>query len=239
MACVEESRRVQAAGLLEHGLIGAQGLGQPAEDRLPDGEVRRGDIESSLHGDGIERGFAANAAARRSVEMALEPVEVDADAGSELDADDVDQAIRRRRPARPRECDVRRMPDDAFGEQKSDGELLVVARGAHRDRDTALDAPAALAVQLQADFQRLLGRDHIIRGLKLPVEAIDLDAFEARATGEVGEPGHQPPTRLSICSSMSLSLAAPIRAMSRSSSVRRILSALVAPASPPAPRPYR
>ena len=50
--------------------------------------------------------------------------------------------------------------DDAFGEQKSGGQLKVVARSTHRDGQRAVPALAFGAVA-DADFQRLFGGQHI------------------------------------------------------------------------------
>ena len=51
--------------------------------------------------------------------------------------------------------------DDAFGEQEPDGEILVVPRRAHRDRNGLLGAAAVAPRVAQADLERLLGGDEI------------------------------------------------------------------------------
>ena len=58
--------------------------------------------------------------------MALEALEVDLDAGREVDAHDVDEAVRRDLAARHDALHVGALVDDAFGEQETDGEVLVV-----------------------------------------------------------------------------------------------------------------
>src|SRR5690606_24626017 len=97
---------------------------------------------AALHGHGLDRRLPANTAARRRVEVPLEALEVDLDAGRELDAHDVDQAVRGRLPARRDARDLLALANDAFGEQKAHRELSVVARRAHRDRDAFLGAAA-------------------------------------------------------------------------------------------------
>ena len=97
---IEQARRVQAARLLEHRLLGLQRRGQPTERRAGHPKIHGADVVLTLHGDGFDRRLAADAAARRHVEISLEALEVDRDAGRQLDAHDVDQAIGRALPAR-------------------------------------------------------------------------------------------------------------------------------------------
>src|SRR6185436_1821210 len=110
---------------------------------------------------GIDRGLAADAAARRHVEVALQALEVDLDARRELDAHDVHQAIGCTLPARHDALHVAAPADDAFREKESHGEILVVPRRAHRDGDRLLSAAAVAARIAQPNLERLFGRDEI------------------------------------------------------------------------------
>src|SRR5690606_2722385 len=159
---VEETRRVQAAGSVENVLLRAECVRQTAERVACDREVGAVEIEAALHLHGLEGRLAADAAARRGVEVTLEAIEIDVDAGRELDADDVDQAVRGGRAARAYGRDVVRAADDAFGVEEAYGELEVLAGRAHRDGNAPL---AVLAVHeiAEPDLEWLLGRDHVVR----------------------------------------------------------------------------
>ena len=135
--------------------------GKPTERRAGHPKIHGADVVLTLHGHGVDRGLAADAAARRHVEISLEALEVDRDAGSQLDAHDVDQAIGGALPARHDTLHVAARADDAFGEQESDGEILVVPRRAHRDRNGLLGAAAVAPRVAQANLERLLGGDEI------------------------------------------------------------------------------
>src|SRR5690606_1801068 len=104
----------------------------------------------------------------------LEALEVDLDAGRELDAHDVDQAVRGRLPARRDARDLLALANDAFGEQKAHRELSVVARRAHRDRDAFLGAAAVGPRVAEPDLERFLGRDNV-NGIR-PADAADRES---------------------------------------------------------------
>ncbi len=98
---------------------------------------------------GLQRRLAADAAARGRIEVTLEATQVHLDARLQLDAHHIATA-----PVLDRRH-LFGVVDDPLGEQESDGQLVVVAGSAHRDRDTPAD-PAALVIAGQADLQRLL-----------------------------------------------------------------------------------
>ena len=240
---IEQTRRVQAARLLEHGLLGLQRRGQPTERRAGHPKIHGADVVLALHGDRLDRSLAADAAARRHVEIPLEALEVDRDAGRQLDAHDVDQAVGRALPARHDALHVAARADDAFGEQEPDGEILVVPRRAHRDRNGLLGAAAVAPRVTQANLERLFGRDEIGIVGEPELAAAEAPHVEAPRRLPPGLPSSMSPTTAPTLrtrlASMSRSFATPSSAMSRASSVFRIFSAWTTPASPPAPRPYR
>src|SRR5690606_33148662 len=125
----------------------------------------RAHVETPLHGHGLDRRLAADAAARRRVEMPLEPLEVDLDAFCKLHADDVDEAARGRLPARRDACDLAAVANDALGEQEADGELRVVSRRTHRDGNAFLGTAAVRPRIAQPDLERLLG-GHDVDGVR-------------------------------------------------------------------------
>src|SRR5204863_3455921 len=131
--------------------------------------------------------------------------------------------------------------DDPLGEQKTDREILVVARRAHRDRHVFFRAAAVRPRVAEANAERLLGRDDVGRlgrAVARAADAADLDAPDGVSARIFAAAAHRaPPTRLTTLKSMSCKLATPSSAMSRAISVFKIFKAFVAPASPPAPRP--
>jgi hypothetical protein len=147
---VEEARRVHAAAALERGLREAVGerRQQRAVDHRP---VRR---RRGLHRHLLQRPLAAHAAGGGGVEAPGR-------GGAQQRAGDFDGVGRHL----TRERDGRSRLDQTLAEQEARRQLLVVARGAHRDRDR-------LAVD--ADLQWLLDRDVV-------VHAVVHDALERSA----------------------------------------------------------
>ena len=111
--------------------------------------------------------------------MPLQPRQVNRDARIQLHAHDV---------ARPPVVDLRHLlgrVEDSLGEQEPDGQLAVMAGGAHRHRDPAADAPAVL-VAGQADLQRLLDRQLVgLHGRARILHAPDLDRRDGRVDRDV------------------------------------------------------
>ena len=70
--------------------------------------------------------------------MPLQAIQIDRNVIGEFDAHHVDQAILGRGTARRDGDDIVVPCNDAFGEQKADGELVVVAGRTHRDRNALL-----------------------------------------------------------------------------------------------------
>ncbi len=93
--------------------------------------------------------------------MPLETLEVDRHTRRELHAHDVDEPVRRWLCARHDGLHVGMRVDDPFGEQEADGQVLVAAGRAHRDRDFLLGAATVRARVADPDAERLLGRDDV------------------------------------------------------------------------------
>ena len=146
---------MQAARALEDRLGAPQRLGQKMNHaRLEDGRAAR-QYRTALHIDRLDRRFAAHAAARGGVEVAFQAVEIDLDSGIQFDRDGVPEltrvAIGMVRPADF--ANLVRVLQDAFGEQKSGGQLEVVPRGAHGNRDRFV---------AEADFERLFDGQQVL-----------------------------------------------------------------------------
>src|SRR5690606_2664177 len=144
------------------------------------------------HADRVQRGLAADAAARSRVEVPLEAREIDRLAGMQLDAHNVALAGRRVGLARPADAgDPGAGGDDAFGIQETERELLVLARRAHGHGD-APGRGAFRAGRAELDLERLLDRDVVApRDRDVP---FDLPDVHGEAVGGHGFcRGHGPP----------------------------------------------
>ena len=167
---VEQPGGVQTAGFVERLLFGSQ-LGRQLQQRL------RGDErlalgqgrEVTVHG--LNGRLAAEAAARAGIDVAPELGQVEFDIGRK---EHIEHVAVQRRLALLTGCDlehVARHGDHALGKQEAKRELLVVAGGAHgHGHRLALDA----------DFQRLLPRQKVVR--RLAGRAL----FPAQNTGDRG-----------------------------------------------------
>ena len=152
---VEQPGGVQTAGFVERLLFGSQ-LGRQLQQRL------RGDErlalgqgrEVTVHG--LNGRLAAEAAARAGIDVAPELGQVELDIGRK---EHIEHVAVQRRLALLAGGDlehVARPGDHALGEQEAKREFLVVAGGAHgHGHRLALDA----------DFQRLLPRQRVVRRL--------------------------------------------------------------------------
>jgi hypothetical protein len=152
---VEDSGGVQTAGFVEGCLSCTQSLGNVddyATGKLP---VNRRQTLHTLHAQGVKRGFSADTTARGCIKVPLQAIKVDGHAGLEFDANRI---IAR---AGFHDGEVICGAQDALREQKTDGEVLVVAGRAHRDRD-ALSAPFAALFVAKANLERLLDSNPII-----------------------------------------------------------------------------
>src|ERR1051326_8200905 len=137
---IKQSCCVDRAGLRERLLRGRQRVGKCMDDRRRDARRRR--HARSVHTQRIDRRLPAHAAGRRRVEVALQSLQVDRIA--HIDAHDV-----RRSPL----ADRLELARDRLREEKDGGEIEVVARSPHRDRNR----PVA-----DADLQRLFDDDDVI-----------------------------------------------------------------------------
>ncbi len=141
----------------------------------------------------LERCAAADAAARRGVEVPLQPIQVHRDARLQLDADHV---------ARSPVLHMLHLVgglDDPLGEQEPDGQLAVVAGRAHRHRDPAADATAVL-IAGQADLQRLLHRQLVgLHGRIATVDAPHQERGDGRVIGAFEPVGAGHGTRVPGC----------------------------------------
>ncbi len=104
---------------------------------------------------GVDRSLPADAAARSRVEVAVEFRGVDLRALTQRNAHDVGRA-----PVAHR-FDVAGGVDQAFGEEESGRQVVVVAGCAHRDRDR-LFALLAVGTPSGADLQRLFDDQHVV-----------------------------------------------------------------------------
>ena len=103
--------------------------------------------------DGFDGGFAAEAAARAGEDVAGEVIEIDADVRRYENVEDIAEDSVFAREAVGDFHDVLALVEEAFGEEETAGEFLVVAGGAHRDGDAAA---------LDADFERFLAGDPVV-----------------------------------------------------------------------------
>jgi hypothetical protein len=134
--------------------IRADGCAPSADRTAPSVQWRTDACRSQtrLHAERLSDALP-HTAARCRVEIPLQAREVDVDAGLQLDLDDVahDRLIDRW-TVRCGVTQLRRRAEHALREQKSDGELDVVPRRAHRDRDAALFAAERRGVS-EPDFE--------------------------------------------------------------------------------------
>ena len=92
--------------------------------------------------------------------MTIEPLEIESDIGSQIDAYGILPA------ARPHAFNMLALGDDPFCEQIPDGQISVVSGGAHGDGDWSMDAPTVHRAA-DADFQRLFDRKNVRFDLRL------------------------------------------------------------------------
>ena len=132
-----------------------QALRQLMNERACDGMCLHR-LRGRRNAEGLDRSFAADTAARGRIEMAIEFARVDPRAFPQRDANDV-----RRRPM-PHGLDLAGAVKQSLREQKTYGQIAVIAGRPHRDRDILL---TRLAVDdpRGADLQRLLD-DHDVVG---------------------------------------------------------------------------
>ena len=152
---VEGSGCMQTTGLVEGFLSCPQPLGNTDDGAAGELPANGRQTFYTLHAQGIKRGFSADTTARGCIEVPLQAIEVDGNAGLEFDANRI-IAI-----AGFHDGQVIRRAQDALREQKPDGQVLVVAGCAHRDRD-ALSMPLAALFIAKTNLQRLLDRNPII-----------------------------------------------------------------------------
>lgn len=128
-------------------------------------------------GDGVEGGFAAEAATAGGEDVAGEGGEVDGGGRAEEDVNDVAGGVGGGGALVDLE-DIGGGGDDALGEEEAGGELRVVAGGAHGEGDGAA---------FDADFERFFEGDGVVerRGIRGLVVA------RYRAEDGEGRGGHE------------------------------------------------
>jgi len=117
----------------------------------------------------FDRTLAADAAARRGVEVSLKMPEVNINAFLQIDSDSiriqgggaVDNArsFSDLQAAMPDLFDLIWLLNDSFSEKKSGGKLAIIPRRAHRDRDRAMSA----ARNAKPNFKRFFNRENVGR----------------------------------------------------------------------------
>ena len=174
---VEERDRVQTARLVE------QALHSPELVWKPENRRRRDDRpvaeRSALDVDHVQRRFAADAAARRGVEVALRP---ELELASDRDADDVVVLLFTGNAAITNALDICLAGDQALGEEEAGGEREVVAGRAHRDRDAALLGTGLI----DPDLHRLFRREAVAAGVaRSRFDPDDLDPGRAARSSDL------------------------------------------------------
>jgi hypothetical protein len=171
-------RRVQAAGAVEDDLRRSQGPGQPLDhgglDDRP--SLRRAHVRGDVQG--LQRGLAADAAARRGAGVPLQPPQVHGDARPQPHPDHV-AAL-----AGVDAQDLFAPGHDPLGEEVADRQLAVVTGRAHGDGDGAV---------AEADLQRLLCGQQVGAHCQAGVmHAADLNGHgpQAGGTGDWVGNGH-------------------------------------------------
>lgn len=158
---IKEGAGVEAAGLGEGVLCLSQLVGQVADDaggNLPVGGDGREDLE-----DGVNGGFAAEAAAAAGEDVSGEVIPVDGGIVGKEGFDDVAFAFAFSVAWTDGEFEeVGGLFDDALGEEEAGGEVFVVTGGAHDDGKSAA---------FETQFKGFFGSDPIgFGGVMLVVE---------------------------------------------------------------------
>lgn len=134
---IEQAGGVEATGLLEDGLGLAEALGEGSNHQWVDARAGREDL-AALNLHRLQRRLAADAAAGCGEEVALQSSDIERAARAQGDGDDVEVLDLVLVQAVADLDEVVAARDDALAEEETDGELEVVAGGAHRDSDALL-----------------------------------------------------------------------------------------------------
>src|SRR5580658_8772609 len=127
---------MQPAGAFKHGLFTTQHLRQEMDERrIHQGRISR--QNRTAHGlQRFDGSFAADSATGRSVEMALQPLEIHLDVGIKLHSNRI--AGLSRIPVAlgaPDLLDLLEALKNTLGEKESSSQLEIVAGSPHRKRD--------------------------------------------------------------------------------------------------------
>ena len=181
---IESGSSVQAACALEGCLRGLQAVGYRGQHRALENQGVVGQRRYAHNAQRIERGLAANAAARRRVEMPLQPSQVNLGIGAQLYAHDVVIAAVGSRRATGFYCgDITLPADNGLAVQEASREFAVVAGGAHCDRDAACCAAVGGRVG-EPNLERLLDRDLVVSFGPVAVNDLaDVDCVTASGHG--------------------------------------------------------
>ena len=155
----EQPRRVEAAGLVERLLGGAEQVRQGEQHAAVDDRAVRDGLGAD--GDLVERGLAADPAGRRRDEVPLRD-DARVERPGEADRDPVVGLVHLAGVAGLEPQDLRAV-DQALGLQEARRELVLEARGPHRDRDR----DRVLAGTRGPDLERLLADDAVAAELEV------------------------------------------------------------------------
>jgi hypothetical protein len=152
--------------MLKNILRHAQAFRQLADDLLVHLPIRRQRREK-VELERLDRRFAAHAATRCRVAISLEPLEVEADAGTQRHPHAMLETLNSEsRPAALNRVHLIRRPEQPFADEKPYRQFPVMPGRAHRDRDR-LRLPCVCRPEKDLNFQRLLEGDII--GTSLPL----------------------------------------------------------------------
>jgi len=182
----EETGGMQPARARERLLRGPQPIGQAGQQLRGDGHRVVAEMPRRLRPDRVDAGLAADAAGTGRVEG---PSRIGVGRRHPVGQHDVDHIVgvgRVRSGTELRGDDVAGVPDDSFGQQKTDGEINVVPGRTHRDSERP-PRRFAVGARPNPDLERLLTRDRIHPPHGGSGREVDPDDL-----APVGNPSHAP-----------------------------------------------
>lgn len=170
----EQAGGMEPAGVLKSILGLAQAVGKGADDVLMRLPPDRREFRKHVEPEGFHRGLAADAATGGGVAISLEAFEIKRNAGAQLDADAVLQRrLAETRAAGGQALQLIESAQQAFADQKTGGEFLIVAGGAHGDGDR-LYLPGVRGAEKDLNLQWFLDGKVVDTGLEaFSSEALD------------------------------------------------------------------
>ena len=160
---IEEPRRVEPSGLGEQCLGFPQRVAEPRERLVADGQAVVPGAGDALDVDRFDRGLPADAAARRRVEVASEPLRVVRRARPQDHVHDVVPlaAVEGGVGTVADRPDILRRSHHAFGAQEPGRQFEVVSGRAHRDRDPLVRCAVG---RIHPDFERFFDGEDVGAG---------------------------------------------------------------------------